>query len=437
MMQRTRLLRTTFSAVSTGWRAGDKLDVRSFSKRTEWEDQHHLARALSRPRHGPELQQKWEKMMSKKFRPWKVPPFELFSSAPYELDALENIHKLSFECNVLLEIRDVRLPASTHHPSMTRLAKHRLHLICYTHADMIDPETRDRVEAWTDKSWPGSRSIFVDTREHRQDLPYDLLYDSLMGHLESAGGNNVALTCGVANTGKSSLLMCLIRNARQRGLIPKKLRASRHVLRTTKKGGKKKRQLVKVQAPEIQDKPGKTRELTEYMLREKPRMFFLDVPGLTPPKFFFEDRPEAWFGFAAANLIALSKSLQEDPEAQTAICDYVLHCLNRDGNFLYVEKFHLEEPTDNIDDILPKLGQLRNKETDEKLHLRRCRNWLKFLNTGNLGSVVLDDIRKPYVPFVFLDRHFSKRRPGEEDTASLIPERARHDLDDDGWSFAR
>ena len=45
----------------------------------------------------------------------------------YESRALAQVHKLSYDSDVLIEVRDVRLPASTHHPSFTRLAAHRHH----------------------------------------------------------------------------------------------------------------------------------------------------------------------------------------------------------------------------------------------------------------------------------------------------------------------
>ena len=47
--------------------------------------------------------------------------------------------------------------------------------------------------------------------------------------------------------------------------------------------------------PEIEDVPGKTRTLTEYLICEKKtRFFFLDVPGMTPP-YFFDEYPGAYF----------------------------------------------------------------------------------------------------------------------------------------------
>ena len=380
--------------------------------RRQFEDMYHLNRALSKPSFTPLEQQKWARKVKK--RAWNLRPFEIHPSPPYELDALQNIHNRSFECNVLLEIRDVRLPASSHHPSFTRLAQHRLHLICYTHADMIDPPTRDRVEDWTKRSWPDSRSIFVDTREHRPDLSYDLLYDSLLGYLETRGGINSALTVGVPNTGKSCVLLALLRTARSRGDVSKKLQA-------TVSHHNKKRRLGKSAPVGILDTPGKTRVITEYLLRESPRTFFLDVPGITPPGFYFEERPESWFAYGAANLLPQSRSMKDNVQIQTAFCDYVLHCLNRDSQFQYIPRLGLSGPTDDVEEVLAACKYARGENYDpEALQLKRCANFLGFLNTGNLGPVILDDISQPYKKFVFKDIHFVKQR---EKMQSLREER--------------
>ena len=388
-------------------------------------------------------------------------------SPQYEFDGLQQIHEMSYQCNILLEIRDVRLPASTHHPSFTRLAKHRFHLICYTHADMIDAHTRDKVEEYTLQSWPNSRCIFVDTREtsrtknefivhgaqERQEestslvkTPYDLVYDSLLRHIDERGGTNAALTVGVANTGKSSLLHALIKTARLRGDIPKNKLLATAVSASSQTSAPKsskakrnaRRRLNTVKGGiQIQDKPGKTRVITEYLLRETPRAFFVDVPGMTPPSFFFEERPSTWYGMAATNLLPLSKHLEEDDLVQTAICDYVLYCMNRDKNFNYVIKLNMDHPTDNINDVLRALKKHKRKRRmktrrDDDLHdpgedvdsddnasdedgsydpefqLQRCQLFLKLFNTGNFGSVILDDLSTKYVPFKFKDSHFQK-----------------------------
>jgi hypothetical protein len=383
--------------------------------RTLFEDEHHLARALSRLEVTPSQRNQWKKQVGT-VRPWTRPPLQVYSSPAYEHKALAEIHKKSYEANVMLEIRDVRLPASTHHPSFTRLAKHRLHLICYTHADMIDAATRDRVEGWTLDSWPDARSIFVDTREQLGGKKFDLVYDSLLHHIEARGGINAALTVGVPNTGKSSLLVHLLKHARASSLAPK-------VVKITEG---KKRKVRKGKRAEIQDIPGKTRVITEYLLREKPRAFFLDVPGITPPPVFFEQRPEAWYGYGAANLLTGGQTAELD--WKIAFCEFILHCLHRDGNFQYVVKLRLDGPVADFAELMPALKYDRYGDPeDEKLQHKQCDNFLKFFNTGNLGSVVLDDLSRPYKPFLFTDDMF--RRGSRKD------DNDDDDDDDDALAF--
>jgi ribosome biogenesis GTPase A len=402
--------------------------------RQEFENELHLGRACSRYKIDENQIKKWKKQIGKiPSLKLTVPEELLFSQPKYEVDALNEIHSRSYDCNVMLEIRDVRVPASSHHPSFTRLGEHRLHLICYTHADMIDQETRDRVEKWTLKFWKDARCIFLDTRENRsfatksknndanddnveevqQSSPYDLVYDSLLDHLEEKGGINAALTVGVANTGKSSLLMALLRTARLRGDLKKKGLKGRQTT-IPKKGKKKKKSKVlklKGNPLAIEDRPGKTREITEYLLREKPKAFFLDVPGMTPPKFFFRERPEAWFAFGAANLIPLGKRAEQDVELQSAFCQFVLHAMNRDYNFGYVVKLGLTGPTNELITVLnackkPKEHQMN--PVPEHVRLKQCQTFLKLFNTGNFGPVILDDLSKPYQKFIFKDSHFKK-----------------------------
>jgi ribosome biogenesis GTPase A len=208
---------------------------------------------------------------------------------------------------------------------------------------------------------------------------FDEIYDTLLHCIEQKS-QNFALTVGVPNVGKSSVLASLLRLGRQRGLIPKNAVKTR--VSPTKKSTTNGRQ------PGVEDKPGKTREITEYLLREKPSAFFMDVPGITPPGFYFKERPEVWFSFGATNLLPLSKYALQNVEMQKQFCDYILCCANRDGVFHYVDKLRLDGPTDDINECLSKLANKYATKWDaEKLTLKRCENFLKLYNTGNLGSL--------------------------------------------------
>lgn len=415
--------------------------------RRDFENENHLGRACSKFQITAAQEDKWRKALRVEgtVQPLKLVVHDdlLVSQPGYEMEALAQIHERSYNSQVLLEIRDVRVPASSHHPSFTRLAAHRLHLICYTHADAIDQATRDKVEEWTAWSWPDAKCIFVDTRENRAfaskaakkekqsthdndaekgessneeaealpSSPYDMVYDSLLHHLETRGGNNAALTVGVANTGKSSLLMALIRTARLRGDLPKNGLKMAQVAPKKKKGKTSKKKVQKVKGTiEVEDRPGKTRVITEYLLRAKPRAFFLDVPGMTPPKFFFKERPESWFAMGASNLLPLGKSHAEDVEILTGFCAFVLYAMNRDANFGYVAKLRLDAPTQDLEAVLEAVKPMRKGTKDPERHrLKQCQTFLKLLNTGNFGPVILDDLSKPYEKFVFKDVHFQKK----------------------------
>ena len=356
----------------------------------------------------------------------------------YESRALAQVHKLSYDSDVLIEVRDVRLPASTHHPSFTRLAAHRHHLICYTHCDMIDSPTRDNVEDWTRASWPESDAFFVDSRDNRKAEVFASLYGWIANAMDNAGGPNCALTTGVANTGKSSVLYSLLKYAKREKLISKILSNP-----ISPKGKRARKNAKRSKLPEVQDVPGKTRELTEWEVRNKPKLYFLDVPGITQAGAFFHERPEAWYGMAAANLLHQSTEMQTDPHLQHELCQYVLDCLNRDARFHYVSKFKLDRPTEDVDDCLKLFANKYANQLDEdRLLLKRTQTFLKFFNTGNLGSVVLDDWGGKYEQFVFRDEHFAsdKMEKKEEHHSSTRQKRKveqvqqRHNsVDQDDW----
>jgi len=240
---------------------------------------------------------------------------------------------------------------------------------------------------------------------------FDKLYDGLLRNVDERG-NNLALTVGVANVGKSSVLMSLLRLGKQRGLIPSS-QVKINVRPISKKKNKKKgkAQLRRGGMPGVLDTPGKTREITEYLLRDKPRAYFMDVPGITPPAAFFRDRPEAWFGYGATNLLPMGKEAEKDVEMNKSFCEYILSCANRDGLFHYVDSLNLPGPTDDIDEALSKLSnKYKDKLGEEKLWLKRCETFLKLYNTGNFGPLILDDMKDTsWTPFVFRDEHFSKK----------------------------
>ena len=92
-------------------------------------------------------------------------------------------------------------------------------------------------------------------------------------------------------------------------------------------------------------------------------------------------------------------------------CEYVLHAMNRDRCFGYVRKLGLDQPTSDVELVL------RACES-QRVRTRRAaaEKFLKLLQSGNFGAVVLDDLTHEYEPFVFKDSHFGQRNFGERET---------------------
>uniref|UniRef100_A0A7S4B497 G domain-containing protein n=1 Tax=Chrysotila carterae TaxID=13221 RepID=A0A7S4B497_CHRCT len=300
---------------------------------------------------------------------WQQPP-HTFKSFLFEPEVVDAINSRSFTTAVVLEIRHALAPASTHHPSYSRLCRHRTHLIVYTHADLIDVPTATGILRWTKRCWPDAHCMFVDSSPRRADIDaFDKLRQWVINVVDACGfANNYALTLGVPNVGKSSVILALLRAGGQ-------VRAQVAQTRRTRPG-----------TVGIKNIPGYTRSFTQYMLRQKPLMWGLDVPGVTPPPDYLVERPEAWFALAAIN--ALEQQSTSSEEATLETCEYVLFALNRNRTFNYVKALGLSSPVERFSEILAR--------TDCTSPL----TWLGMLRNGALGPAVLDDLSQPYTPFV-------------------------------------
>jgi len=332
----------------------------------------HIGRGISRIYISPAEQSHYESIASQFPSKWGLPGRRL-PCRPFEHDGLQRIHEESHGAQTLLEIRDAQVPSSSHHPSFTRLAKHRLHLIVYTHADKLNSNDALRVKKWTKQAWPESKIYFVDSRESREySEPFEGLRSWLMHYLVKKGGIYCALTVGVPNVGKSSVLLAMMRTFGDD---------------VSMRVGRGRSDLIR-KMPEIDNIPGVTKDLAQYLLNVKPRMWCLDVPGSVPPAGMTEERPEVYFGLAAADCVELTSDAQV-----YEVAEYILYAMNRDRNFAYVKVLDLEQPKVNLKALL------------SERHIG-AEGIIKLFREGAFGSQVLDDLRKPYEKFVFKDEHF-------------------------------
>uniref|UniRef100_A0A3Q1EHB9 Mitochondrial ribosome-associated GTPase 1 n=1 Tax=Acanthochromis polyacanthus TaxID=80966 RepID=A0A3Q1EHB9_9TELE len=174
------------------------------------------------------------------------------------------------------------------------------------------------------------------------------------------------MVIGVPNVGKSSLINSLRRTNLKKG------RASR-----------------------VGGEPGITKAvLTRIQVCERPRMYLLDTPGVLPPKI---ENVETGMKLALCGTI-LDHLVGED-----IIADYLLYSLNRLRKFSYVEKYDLQEPSDDIQQVLKRIAVKLGKTQRVKAitgvgnitimipnYTAAAYDFIRAFRKGELGQVMLD-----------------------------------------------
>lgn len=269
----------------------------------------------------------------------------------------------------IIEVHDSRIPFSgRNHNFQSTICAIRPHILVLNKKDLTDPSQNPKVIAelkkqkldhviytnCKDQSCKGVTKLFP--------LMEDLILKSDR-YNRDAIQEHVVMIIGVPNVGKSSLINAL-RN----------------------------RYLSKGNASPVGGVAGVTRSvLHRIKISEKPPVFMLDTPGILTP--------------SVENLemglkLALCSCLPDHLVGQDVIADYLLYWLNRFEKYQYVELMGLNEPTDDITEVLnvgavklDKYKILRQPHGGKKLMpdvLEAARVMIKAFRKGDLGRLFLD-----------------------------------------------
>ncbi|CAJ1067562.1 mitochondrial ribosome-associated GTPase 1 [Xyrichtys novacula] len=174
------------------------------------------------------------------------------------------------------------------------------------------------------------------------------------------------MVIGVPNVGKSSLINSLRRTNLKKG------RASR-----------------------VGGEPGITKAvLTKIQVYERPIVFLLDTPGVLPPKIESVE---------TGMKLALCGTILDHLVGEDIMADYLLYSLNRLEKFSYVEKYDLQEPSDNIQHVLKRIAVKLGKTQRVKAitgvgnitvtipnYSAAAYHFIRAFRKGELGQVLLD-----------------------------------------------
>lgn len=252
--------------------------------------------------------------------------------------------------DVVLEIRDARIPYSSGNPDLEKLLGTRKRLIVLNKADLADDQSsREWIEYFAAQD---IRAVAVSARpnqvRHLPGLIGELAEDRERYRREKGLGGRLlrAMVVGIPNVGKSSLINSVIR-------------------RSSAKTG---------------DKPGVTRG--NQWVRVKPGLDFLDTPGLLWPKF---SSPETGFFLAVTGAIK-----QEVYDPVEVACRFIV-LLTQKWPGLLTQTYEVPEQEEShliLTGIGQKWGFLRTGGAVdvEKAAVRLLQDYRK----GKLGRLTLE-----------------------------------------------
>ncbi|MBN3294935.1 MTG1 GTPase, partial [Amia calva] len=280
----------------------------------------------------------------------------------------------------IIEIHDARIsfvkgfdniPLSGRNPLFQESLHIRPHLLVLNKMDIADLSNKQNVLKQLAKQ--GVKNVvFTDCLRQKDEnvkkvvpMVTELIKSSSRFH-RTEDSNYCLMVIGVPNVGKSSLINAI------RRMNLKKGKASR-----------------------VGGEPGITRAvLTKIQVCERPLVYLLDTPGVLPPRIE---------NIETGMKLALCGTILDHLVGEDVIADYLLYTLNRLEKFSYVDKYELEEPSDDIQHILKRIAVKLGKTQRVKAitgvgevtltvpnYTAAAYDFIRAFRRGELGRVMMD-----------------------------------------------
>lgn len=206
--------------------------------------------------------------------------------------------------DIVIEIRDARMPLASANPLLEELAKNKARLIILNKADMADPNENNKWVKYFD------RAILTDSVNTKiTNSVVNEVKDILKAKLEKAKARGIrnktlrAMVVGIPNVGKSTFI----------------------------------NNVVKKKMAKAENRPGVTRNLQWIRINED--LELLDTPGVLWPK--FSDQK-------AATILALLGSMNDDVLDKENLCLFGLNYIKDNYPGLLKERYEIDENSSDL-----------------------------------------------------------------------------------------
>ncbi|KAI8967995.1 P-loop containing nucleoside triphosphate hydrolase protein [Mycotypha africana] len=271
--------------------------------------------------------------------------------------------------DLVVEVRDARIPLSSINPNFEKVVGKKQRLIVYNKFDLCDPSTKSPILNAFKKHAPATPVVFTSCLTDN-NMKSILKHAA---HMADPIPQVTLMVVGMPNVGKSSLINALRRVGVGKG-----------------------------KAAATGAQPGITRKVANTAIKvlENPTVYLMDTPGVMVPHIADPVR---------SLKVAVTGGIRDHLSDEQIMADYLLYRLNLFGAYDYATWFRLpqEQPTNDVHELLEgvakRVGAISKGGVLD--HTLAAKFFLKHYRTGKLGRFTLDDV-SPQA----LDQFFEKQQ---------------------------
>lgn len=252
--------------------------------------------------------------------------------------------------DIIIELRDARIPEASANPILQQLAPNKPRLIILNKADLAD---ENKSKLWLNTF---DNCLLLDsTSDNLSKIVVDKVKDILKEKLEKAKARGIrkkvlrAMVVGIPNVGKSTFI----------------------------------NNIVKRKVAKAENRPGVTKALQWIRINEDVEL--LDTPGVLWPKFENQDD---------ARLLALIGSINDDVISDlNELVNYGLQYLVDNYPGFIAKRYDINE---NADDLISEIARKKkwlskDEEIDEA---KTISSILKDIRSNSIGRITWQDVRE-------------------------------------------